>query len=430
MKSPSSRPSSPLGRRAAHVNLAFCALILAAAVPIREVGPTAVFWAAPAILLAALLIAWAAESAQFFIAQGFALAILAWLQTLPEFAVEAVLAWKRQVPLLMANLTGALRLLIGFGWPMIYATAALAHRMKHHRPLGKIVLSEEHSVEVVGLLAPLPYVAFIWWKGSLTVVDAVVLTAIYAVYLFVLSRMPPEEEGAQDLEAIPRAIVAAPRPIRIAAIAGCFLAGGLIIYLVAEPFLGSLLAISAAFGIPSFIFIQWVAPFVSEFPEMASTFYWARTVHRAPMALMNIVSSNINQWTLLAAMLPVVYSISSGAATAIVFDQQQELEVLMTLGQSLVAMLFLVNMELAWWEALAIAVLFGLQFVLSPVQPGPGFWGYLAGNIHRWITALYYVWFVVGAVSFAFGRRELRAFRCFHQMWRRHVWHAAPPAVK
>ena len=92
-------------------------------------------WTAPAILLAAMLIAWAAESAQFFVAQGFALAILAWLQTLPEFAVEAVLAWKQQVPLLLANLTGALRLLTGLGWPMIYFTAAIFHRARRKRPL-------------------------------------------------------------------------------------------------------------------------------------------------------------------------------------------------------------------------------------------------------------------------------------------------------
>ncbi len=76
------------------------------------------------------MIAWAAESAQFFIAQGFALAILAWMQTLPEFAVEAVLAWKQLTPLLLANLTGALRLLTGFGWPVIYLTAAVFHRRR------------------------------------------------------------------------------------------------------------------------------------------------------------------------------------------------------------------------------------------------------------------------------------------------------------
>jgi hypothetical protein len=51
-------------------------------------------WTFPSILGSAFLIAWAAESAQFMISQGLALAILAWLQTLPEFAVEAVIAWE------------------------------------------------------------------------------------------------------------------------------------------------------------------------------------------------------------------------------------------------------------------------------------------------------------------------------------------------
>src|SRR5215470_14011770 len=111
-----------------------------------------------------MLIAWAAESAQFFMAQGVALAILAWLQTLPEFAVEAVLAWKQQVPLLMANLTGALRLLTGLGWPMIYCVAAVAHRMRSGQPLRRIRLAPEHAVEVMALLACLAYVAVIWWK--------------------------------------------------------------------------------------------------------------------------------------------------------------------------------------------------------------------------------------------------------------------------
>src|SRR5512144_1520407 len=97
--------------------------LLLLAVPLAEAHPSTVLWAGPAILVAAMLIAWAAESAQFFVAQGFALAILAWLQTLPEFAVETVLAWKQQTHLLIANLTGALRLLTGLGWPMIYCVA-------------------------------------------------------------------------------------------------------------------------------------------------------------------------------------------------------------------------------------------------------------------------------------------------------------------
>src|SRR5438477_6191017 len=111
------------------------------------------------------------------------------------------------------------------------------------------------------------------------------------------------------------------------------------------------MAVAIRAGVPSFVFIQWIAPLVSEFPEMLSTFYWARTVTKAPLALMNMVSSNINQWTLLVAMLPIVYSMSRGGASGFVLDDRQKLEVAMTIGQALVGVLFLVNMRLAWRES-------------------------------------------------------------------------------
>lgn len=404
------------------------ALLLVA--PIMEVGPETALWATPAILTAAMLIAWAAESAQFFVAQGFALAILAWLQTLPEFAVEAVLAWKQQVPLLMANLTGALRLLTGLGWPMIYFTAAMFSRARHKRPLRSIKLEDEHCVEVVGLLTPLIYVAWIWFKGSLNLFDAAVLIGIYTAYLLVLGRMPPQEaEAVDELELIPRSIVKSRTSVRIFLIPGLFLAGGLMIYFTAEPFLASLLAISAILGVPSFVFVQWVAPFVSEFPEKVSAFYWARTVSRASMSLMNMVSSNINQWTLLAAMLPIVYSISRGTPSSIPFDDQQKLELLMTLGQSLVGMLFLVNMELFWWEAATLFGLWFIQFAFSPVPPGPGLIGTIAGHIHWWVTVAYLLWFAAGMISYGFGRRRPEAFVLFAHMWKTHVLRREP-AIK
>jgi cation:H+ antiporter len=394
-----------------------------ASAPLASSSPATALWAAPAILLAAMMIAWAAESAQFFIAQGFALAILAWLQTLPEFAVEFVLAWRQQVPLLLANLTGALRLLTGLGWPMIYFVAAFCYRRRHGQPLRRIRLQDHHSVEIIGLLAPLVYVFFVWWKASLTVWDAAVLIGIYAAYLVVLSKLPPEAaEGAGELEVIPRSIVKSSPPVRILIITGLFVAGGGLIYFSAEPFLGSLLAISMALGIPSFVFVQWVAPLVSEFPEKVSAFYWARTVDRAPMALMNMVSSNINQWTLLAAMLPIVYSISRGAIAEIPLDAQQRLELLMTIAQSLVAMVFLINMELAWWEAAALFTLWGIQFAFSPVSPdAPGGIGFIATHIHWWVTVLYLLWAGLGTVRIFLGYRHPTAFRCFAHIWRAYV---------
>ena len=186
------------------------------AIPLSQSGPWAALWTTPCILLASLLITWGAEAAQFFVAQGFALAILAWLQTLPEFGIEAVLAWKQQTGLLLANLTGALRLLTGLAWPMIYATAALTHRKRTGEPLRKIHLDKHHSVEVVGLFFPLMYAIFIWWKGSLHVYDAVPLVCFYLIYLYLLTKLPPEKnERVDDLEVIPRSIVQAPKPWRL-----------------------------------------------------------------------------------------------------------------------------------------------------------------------------------------------------------------------
>jgi cation:H+ antiporter len=356
-----------------------------------------------------MLIAWAAESAQFFVAQGVALAILAWLQTLPEFAVEAVLAWKQEVELLLANLTGALRLLTGLGWPMIYAVAAFFHRRRTGGHLGEIRLKDEHCVEVVGLFAALAWGFVVWAKNSLTLTDAGVLIAVYCIYLWVLRRMPvAAAEDIEDLDRIPRAIVRAPRKVRIAAIAGLFVAGGALIYVSAEPFLASLLAVSAVVGIPNFVFVQWVAPFVSEFPEKVSAFYWARTVERAPMALMNMVSSNINQWTLLAAMLPIVYSMSRGTPSFIPLDGQQELELILTLGQSLLSALFLLHMRLIWWQAAGLFLLWIVQFGFTTA-------------VHDVVTAAYFLWAAAEVVMLAAKRRQPPAIALFRAMWRKHV---------
>ncbi len=398
------------------------AFVLVAAMEIKPASPETALWAAPAILLAAMVIAWAAESAQYFIAQGFALAILAWLQTMPEFAVEAVLAWRQQSHLLIANLTGSLRLLTGLGWPMIYAVAAWSHRHKYGRPLKSIRLENEHAIEVLALLAPVLFWVVIWFKGALTVIDAVILVVIYAAYVWMLAKMPPQEhEGIDDLDRVPRTVVRMPALWRTISIVALFACGGALIYYAAEPFLGSLFAISALVGVPEFVFVQWVAPFVSEFPEKVSAFHWARTIERAPMALMNMVSSNINQWTLLAAMLPILYSISRGSMSPIVFDRQQELEILLTIGQSLVGMIFLINLEMDWKEAAALFGLWFTQFILSPIKPDETLVGILAHYSHSVVAAAYFIWFGVAVVGMVRRRETPAAFTEFRNLWRQYV---------
>ena len=333
-------------------------------------GAASALWTFPSILASAFLVAWAAESAQFLISQGLALAILAWLQTLPEFAVEAVIAWEAGkdpsiTHLAIANFTGAIRLLLGLGWPMIYFVAAIsAMRAHRNRVWAEIHLEDEHAVEVVALIPPLIYFFWIWFKSSISIVDAVILTILYLLYLGVLWRIPPRsEETLEDVGRVPRAVLRLQSRMRWAAIIGLFSAGGALLYFTAHPFLNSMLALATTFGVSHFVFVQWVAPFMSEFPEKVSAFYWARKISSAPMALMNMVSSNINQWTVLAAMIPIVYSMSVGQVTALPFDGAQREEILITILQSVLGVLILSNMRFAFWEAALLFVLWFAQFL-------------------------------------------------------------------
>ena len=139
------------------------------------------------------------------------------------------------------------------------------------------------------------------------------------------------------------------------------------------------------------------------------------------MALMNMVSSNINQWTLLVAMLPVVLSFSMGGAASLPIDPQQSLEILMTMGQQLVGMLFLVNMELAWWEALVLFALWFVQFVFSVINPDVPFWGGVAQHVHLWMTITYFVWAGWELLRLLIGQRKPLAFIEFAKMWRQYV---------
>src|SRR5215510_974828 len=115
-------------------------------------GAVQAIWTFPSVVLSAFMLAWGAEAAQFYVSQGLALAILAWLQVMPEFAVEAVIAWHQDVPLMTANFTGALRLLTGLGWPMIWMVYAVARRRRGEPGfVAAITLDQEHAAEVVGL---------------------------------------------------------------------------------------------------------------------------------------------------------------------------------------------------------------------------------------------------------------------------------------
>jgi cation:H+ antiporter len=371
-------------------------------------GLLAHLWPAPAVVFSAFMIAWGAECAQFWVSRGMALAILAWLQALPEFAVEAVIAWSQQIHFMTANFTGSLRLLVGLGWPLIFSVATFGAWRREKKFLKCIALDRENAIEVFALGLPILYFLFIWAKASLTLIDAVVLLAIYGFYLWALKKIPPRsEEHVEDLEAIPRRIMRLPKRTQGIVILSLFVAGGLLLAFSAHPFLLSMLHFAVTLGVSEYLFIQWVAPFLSEFPEKLSAMYWARQPGKAAMALMNMVSANINQWTMLAAMIPMVYSLSRGELSSVPFDDHQRMEILLTISQSLLGMLLLMNMSFHIVEAGGIFLLWFAQFV----RPG----------MHVPVTVIYLGWSAFELFRMLVIRRRVEAWHALVETWSAHT---------
>ena len=221
------------------------------------------------------------------------------------------------------------------------------------------------------MAAPSVYIVFVVAVGRLTLLDSIVLASMFAVYIFLLNRLPPEEEESKE-DVIPmarRVLELAPRRAVLITVVLILIGGGVTI-LVAQPFVDSLQALAVYLGIDTFFFIQWVAPFLSEFPESLVAFYWARRVRLAPLALLNMIASKINQWTLLILFIPVFYSLGLGHVATVPLDAAQARELLLTVAMTTYGIAVLLKRRFTAANAVILFALWFLQFVFPANLPG------------------------------------------------------------
>ena len=311
---------------------------------------------------AAILLSWAAEAAQVDIPQSLALAFLALIAVLPEYAVDMYFAWQAgkdptYTQYATANMTGANRLLIGFGW----AAVVICYWLKTRKPA--VALEPSHSMEISYLTLATLYSFIIPLKGTLSLLDTAVLLVIFGFYVVSASKAgmsEPELGGPSEL------IGGLPTFQRRTATVALFLIAGLTIGFAAEPFAESLLATGRAHGVEEFILVQWIAPLASESPEFIVAILFALRGNPGA-SIGTLISSKVNQWTLLIGMLPLAYSASSGHVSAMVLDRRQVEEVLLTAAQSFFGVAVIANLSFSLLEAAVVAVLFGSQlFFPSP----------------------------------------------------------------
>jgi cation:H+ antiporter len=340
-----------------------------------------------AIIGAAFLLSWAAEVVQLDFSQGLSLALLALIAILPEYVVDASFAWlAAEDPAFagyaIANMTGANRLLIGIAWPMVIVLGYLRFGRRH------VDLEHGHGLELVVLLAATIYAFWLPFKADVNLLDMTVLVAMFAFYIWRIARLPAEQPHLVG----PAKTVGALSPGRRRLVTAVFaIAAAAAILLVAKPFAKALVATGVSLGIDEFLLVQWLAPLASEAPEFVVVGLFAWRGQSTP-ALGTLVSSKINQWTLLVAMLPLVFSIALGEVAALPLDERQQEEVLLTAAQSLFAVSLLLDLRLSLYGA---GMLFGL-FITQMLIP----------ETRGAITILY---FVLTAVNLVLSRRHLGA---------------------
>lgn len=342
-----------------------------------------------AIVGAAFMLSWAAEAAQLDISAGLAIAILALIAVLPEYAVDFVFASKggesfrltgpaclpldggteSPCSLALANMTGANRLLIGVGWTMVVFIAFWQLRRKGRlpvrRPWAGVELDRGHAIEIAFLAVATLYSLTLPLKHSITLVDAAVLVSIFVFYTVRVSRAPAEEPHLVG----PAAYLGTMSPARRrTAIVAQAIFAAVVILLVAERFAESLVATGSELGISEFVLVQWLAPLASEAPELlvAGLYAWRLNTNAG---LGTLVSSKVNQWTLLVGTLPIVFAISAGGFHGLPIDDLQRQELFLTAAQSFFALAVISSLSLSLREAGLLFGLFFGQFVLGAFVP-------------------------------------------------------------
>jgi cation:H+ antiporter len=365
-------PMGLVGRLAVCLAIALPAIVFRlAGLSVHPVVDALVFGAA--VVAASFVLAWAAEAAQKDISGGLAIAILALIAVLPEYAVDLFYAFRSGsdpefLHYAAANMTGSNRLLLGFGWPLVVLIAIwVANRALRARRAAKthtLNLPETARFDV-GFLALLAVLAFaIPLLGEIPIWFGLVLIGAFVVYLWRSGQQDDERE--EEFVGTAKRIADLPQRARRITFTSLFVGAAAIILLSAEPFATSLVESGTALGFDPYFLVQWLAPLASEAPEFIVAVLFALRGMGAA-AIGTLIASKINQWSLLVGSLPVAHWLGGGGG-ALELDARQIEEFVLTGAQTVMGVAIIVGLRFHRWSAIALAAIFALQFFITDTE--------------------------------------------------------------
>ena len=357
------------------------------------------------VLGASFLLAWGAETAEKDVPRAFAIAVLAVLAVAPEYAVDALYAWGagagsataeacrgvaaggeelagaatnantladacQSANLAVANMTGANRILIGLGWAGIAVLTVYKARATRDPAVERreglfasvVHLDRDIATEITFLILATVWAFFVPLGGGIGALDFIVLVGIYVAYIGIVIR--GDVETAEEHSGVPAYFQGFRRRVRVPVVLGLFAYSGFLIFTAVEPFAHGLEEVGTAVGVPPFFMIQWIAPLASESPELVVVTVLVYKA-RSTAGFNALISSKLNQWTLLIGTLVIVYSLALGRYGVLPFDRVQSGEIWITAAQSFFALGILVNFTISIREALALFGLFVSQVLIE-----------------------------------------------------------------
>lgn len=331
---------------------------------LNPVAELAIYGAA--VVAASFLLAWAAEAAQVDISGGLAIAILALIAVLPEYAVDLYFAYASgsdptMVQYAAANMTGSNRLLMGVGWPVVVLiSVALTRRLSGGSALD---LEPSNRVEL-GFLMIAGVAAFAMpATGQIHLGFGIALLAWFGLYLYRIARGESEEPELIGTAAL---IGALPRRARRATVLTMFAGAAAVILLFAKPFADSLLGAGGELGIDEFLLVQWLAPLASEAPEFIIAIIFAAR-GKGTLAIATLISAKVNQWTLLVGSLPIAH-LAGGGSASMPLDGRQVEEMLLTATQTMMGVALILALRFHRKSAWALLALFAIQFPITSTE--------------------------------------------------------------
>lgn len=342
-----------------------------------------------AIVAAAFVLGWIGEAAELDLSGGLAVSILALVAILPEYVVEIYFSYAagtdpKMVEYATANLTGANRIVQGFGWPIVafiafYSVKAIKARKAGAKHRFGIKLEKDTRADLGFLVFGSIVMLTVPVAGQMHLLIGILLILIYCIYLW---RVSTSQRDEPELEGTAAYVGALPKWVRRSFIFVMLLLAATVIFVSAKPFGDSLVEAGVALNIDEYILVQWLGPIASEAPEFTLAFLFAAR-GKAVAALAILISSKLNQWTLLAGSMPIAYIIGGGDGAGLPIVGRGASELWLTTAQTLLGVAILLTLR---WGMFSSILMFGL-FAVS-VIPDENYRNIL-GVVHM-ALALYY----------------------------------------